>query len=85
VRPKEEVIASASAFGLPFSEAEFDSLIWSLEEYLATKRGEKFDPQFRLWQTMWGKYYLEYLVLDLIPSFEEADFDAVMTMQARTP
>ena len=27
---------------------------------------------------MWGKFYLEYLVIDLIPSFEEADFDAVI-------
>ena len=31
----------------------------------------QFDGQFPLWQLMWGKYYLEYLVIDLIPSFQE--------------
>jgi hypothetical protein len=76
-RSKAEVIASAAAFGLPFSEQEFDPLIWGLEERLANKRGEPFDAQFSLWQTMWGQYYLEYLVLDVMPSFEEADFAAI--------
>ncbi len=71
VRSKDEVIAAAADFGFPFSESEFDSLIWDLEIQLAAKRGEQFDPQFPLWQTMWGKYYLEYLVIDLVPSFEE--------------
>jgi hypothetical protein len=78
VRSKDEVIAAASDFGFPFTEAEFDSLIWGLEDRLAAKRGEKFDPRFRLWQTMWGKYYLEYLAVDLIPSLDEADFRIVM-------
>jgi hypothetical protein len=71
VRSKDEVIAAAGEFGLPFSGSEFDALIWDLEVQLAAKRGETFDAQFPLWQTMWGKYYLEYLVIDLIPSFEE--------------
>jgi hypothetical protein len=78
-RRKDEVIAAAEQIGFPFTESEFDSLIWDLEIHLASKRGEKFDPHFPLWQTMWGKYYLEYLVTDLMPSFTEEDFDAVMT------
>ncbi len=72
VRSKEEVIAAAAEFGFPFTESEFDSLIWDLEMQLADKRREKFDAQFPLWQTMWGKYYLEYLVVDLIPGLQEA-------------
>jgi hypothetical protein len=72
VRSKEEVIAAAAEFGFPFTEPEFDSLIWDLELQLADKRREKFDARFPLWQTMWGQYYLEYLVIDLIPSLEEA-------------
>ena len=32
--------------------------------------GEPFDAQFPLWQTMWGQYYLEYLVLDLLPALD---------------
>ncbi|TMM41468.1 MAG: Nif11 family protein [Actinobacteria bacterium] len=70
-RSKDDVIDAAAGFGYPFSEADFDSIIWDLEAKLAGKRGEQFDPQFSLWQTMWGKYYLEYLVLDLVPSFVE--------------
>jgi hypothetical protein len=72
VRSKDEVIAAATDFGLPFTNAEFDSLIWDLEVRLAGKRGEAFDQQFGLWQTMWGRYYLAYIVTDLIPSLEEA-------------
>lgn len=82
IKSKREVIEAAAAFGFPFSESEFDSLIWDLEAYLASKRGEQFDANFPLWQTMWGKYYLEYLVIDMIPSFEEADFDAVLAAKA---
>jgi hypothetical protein len=77
VRSKSEVIAAAAEFGFPFSEPEFDSLIWALEVQLAAKRGEQFDAHFPLWQTMWGKYYLEYLVIDFIPSLKEADIDAL--------
>jgi hypothetical protein len=83
VRSKDEVIAAAAAFGYPFSNDEFDSLIWDLEARLAEKRGEQFDAHFPLWQTMWGKYYLEYLVLNMLPSFEEADFETVMAAQRR--
>jgi hypothetical protein len=71
-RSKDEVIATAADFGLPFSEADFDAVIWDLEVQLAAKRGDPFDAQFGLWQTMWGQYYLEYVVRDLLPSLEEA-------------
>jgi hypothetical protein len=82
VRSKHEVIEAAAAFGFPFTETEFDLLIWDLEAYLARKRGEQFDASFALWQTMWGKYYLEYLVIDMISSFEQADFEAVLSAKA---
>jgi hypothetical protein len=72
LRSKDAVIAVAADVGLPFTEQEFDSLIWDLEERLAAKRGEAFDPRFALWDTLWGRYYLEYLVLDLIPSLASA-------------
>ncbi len=78
VMSKDEVIAAAETMGLPFSESEFDSLIWDLEAHLASKRGEAFDAHFSLWQTMWGQYYLEYLVADLMSSFTEADLSDVM-------
>jgi hypothetical protein len=78
VQTKDEVIADAAAFGLPFSEPEFDAIIWDLEAHLANKRGEPFDAHFPLWETMWGKYYFEYIVLDMLPSFEESDFETVL-------
>jgi Nif11 domain len=83
VKSKDEVIDTAGQLEYPFTDPEFNSLIWDLEIYLAGKRGEKFDPHFPLWQTMWGKYYLEYLITNLMPSFTEADFDAVMTAERR--
>ena len=84
VKSKDDVLAAAAQFGFPFSDAEFDSLVWDLEVHLASKRGEPFDANFPLWQTMWGKYYLEYLVIDMMPGLTEADFDAVMTTKAGT-
>jgi hypothetical protein len=77
-RSKDEVVAAAAAFGLPFTEAEFDRVIWDLEIRLAEKRGEPFDTHFPLWETMWGKHYFDYLVLDMMPSLTDADVDAVI-------
>ena len=71
-RPKDDVIAAAADFDLPFTGDDFDAQVWDLEVRLAGARGEPFDAGFPLWQTMWGQYYLEYLVTDLIPSLDEA-------------
>jgi hypothetical protein len=70
-RSKEEFLAAAAGFGRWFAEAAFDASVWDLETALAAHRGEEFDEKFPLWQTMWGSYYLEYLVTDLMPSLEE--------------
>lgn len=70
--PKGEVIKRAAEIGFEFSEGEFDTLIWGVEERLAEFRGEDFDATFPLWDLMWGKYYLEYLAGDLSPSCDEA-------------
>jgi hypothetical protein len=78
VKSKDDVIAAAAAFGLPFTEAEFDSLVWDLELRLAEKRQESFDAHFALWRTMWGRYYLEYLVLSMMPSFSQTDLDSLI-------
>ncbi|HEY0757416.1 MAG TPA: hypothetical protein VGD98_25915 [Ktedonobacteraceae bacterium] len=75
VKSMAEVSAAAGAFGFPFDEQEFKALLWDLEMQLARKRGEPFDASFSLWQTMWGRSYLEYLVNDLMPSLAEADID----------
>lgn len=81
-KSKPEVISAAAGFGLPFTETDFDTLIWDLEVELAEKRGEPFDAQFPLWQTMWGKYYLEFLALDLLPSLESTGITARFTNQS---
>jgi hypothetical protein len=70
-RSKDEFLAAAAAFGLWLAEAGFDATVWDMEAALAAARGEEFDGRFPLWQTMWGAYYLEYLVTDLMPSLEE--------------
>lgn len=79
-RSKDEVVAAAALNGMPFEESEFDALVWELEVQLAAKRGEAFDQHFALWRTMWGQYYLEYLVVDVLPSLGEAGIDPGTTV-----
>ena len=67
---KDDVLAAAFDLGFTFTEHEFDTAVWDAELRLAQRRGEAFDAQFPLWQTMWGRYYLEYLVTDLVESLE---------------
>lgn len=76
---KDQVIAAAAAVGLPFTEGEFDRLIWDLEAALAARRGENFDAHFSLWETMWGQSYFAYLVKDVIPSLTPSEIDKVIT------
>jgi hypothetical protein len=71
VRSKDDVLAAAGDLGFAFTESEFDTYVWDAEVRLAQRRGERFDAHFGLWQTMWGRYYLEYLVTDLVSSLEE--------------
>lgn len=69
---KDNVIWWAVELGYDFSADEWDTLIWNSEQKLAESRGDKFDATFPLWDLMWGKYYLEYLVTDLAPSCAES-------------
>ena len=70
---KYGIIAAAADLDLPFTESELDTEIWDLERRLAARRGEAFDAEFGLWRTMWGQFYLEYIVNDLLTSLEEAN------------
>jgi hypothetical protein len=70
---KDEVLAAATDLGFTFTESEFDADVWSAELRLAQWRGEQFDARFPLWQTMWGRHYLEYLVTDLVTSLDETE------------
>jgi hypothetical protein len=71
VKDKDGVLAAAADLGYTFTEHEFDTSVWDAEIRVAQRRGEAFDARFPLWQTMWGSYYLEYLVTDLVSSLEE--------------
>jgi hypothetical protein len=71
-RGKDDVLAAAADLGFTFTENEFDGYVWDAEVRLAKWRDEPFDAQFPLWRTMWGRYYLEYLVTDLVSSLEES-------------
>jgi hypothetical protein len=68
---KQDVLDAAARLGFPFSDADFNSVVWELEERLAAARGEKFSESFTLWTLLWGRYYLEFLVNDLVPSLAE--------------
>jgi hypothetical protein len=71
VASKDDALAAASDLGFTFTEHEFDTAVWDAEMRLAQRRGEAFDAHFPLWELMWGRYYLEYLVTDLVQSLEE--------------
>lgn len=85
VKSKDDVIAAAAGFGLPFTASQFDDVIWNLEIRLAQKRGEPLDAHFPLWRTLWGRYYLEFLVNTLMPSLDDADKSAVIGNNANEP
>jgi nitrogen fixation uncharacterized protein len=70
---KEDVLSAADVLGFPFSDDDFNSTIWRFEERLAATRGEQFSESFALWRLLWGKYYLEFLVNDLVPSLTETE------------
>ena len=65
--PKEAVLAEARTQGYTFDEAMFDSTLWETEIILAKRIGEPFDFSCSMWETMWGKAYLEYLATVVAP------------------
>lgn len=65
---KTQVMAEAQRLGFAFAESEYDEVVWGAEMFLAEKLGEPFDFQFSLWKTMWGKYYLDFVLDDVIAS-----------------
>ncbi len=75
---KSEVLERARQMGYGFTESDFDDSIWGIEMFLAEKLGERFDPSFSLWETMWGKYYLEYLVDNVQSALSSQDIEAFL-------
>jgi len=65
-KSKQEVLSYAAEKGFDFSEQDFDDTIWGFEIELAGQLNEKFDLSFSLWETMWGRYYLDYLIDNLV-------------------
>ncbi|NCR15931.1 MAG: hypothetical protein GPJ22_00655 [Microcystis aeruginosa LL13-03] len=76
VKQKDEVMRYAQQT-YDFTQREFDDVVWTLESLLADKRGEKFDLAFSLWETMWGKYYLEFVIDNVIGSLSDQDMEKV--------
>lgn len=70
---KQDVLSYAKQSGYQFTEQEFDEVAWGIEILLADKLGEKFDLTFSVWETMWGKYYLEYLVSNVVDCLSERE------------
>jgi hypothetical protein len=64
---KQQVLRLAAQQGYSFSEGEFDATLWETEAALAARIGEAFNFSCSMWETMWGKTYLEYLTLIVAP------------------
>ena len=58
---KAEVLTEARLLGYTFDDTIFDATMWETEIKLAELLGEPFDFSCSMWETMWGKSYLEYL------------------------
>jgi hypothetical protein len=71
VQSKDEVLIVAAGLGFVFTGDEYDAWVWDAEARVARWRGERFDAQFTLWQTLWGSYYLDYVITDLLSSLDE--------------
>ena len=80
--PKADTLAHANKNGYVFTEADFDDAIWGIEIFMAEKLGETFDFSFSLWETMWGKYYLEYIVDNVVGAVTDQDIEAFLTTSA---
>jgi hypothetical protein len=65
--PMETVMAEARARGFTFDESTFADTLWQTEMSLAARIGEPFDFNCSLWETMWGRSYLDYLALTVAP------------------
>jgi len=65
---KEKVLETARELGYVFTEEQYDHTLFGFEEQLAKNIGEEFsDPTFTLWNLMWGKTYLDYLLDGIVP------------------
>ena len=83
-KSKPEVLAYANQAGFSFTEQDFDDAIWGIEMFLADKIGETFDFSFSLWETMWGKYYLDYLIDNVVGCVTQQDIAAFLKQGAAT-
>ena len=81
-QPNTALLDYAKGAGYTFSDHEFDEAIWGLEIFLAGKLDEPFDFNFSLWETMWGNYYLEFLVQHSVGAASEQDIEAFLKEQA---
>ena len=61
MKSKADVLSESRARGYVFDETTFDATLWGTEIKLAELIGEPFDFSCSMWETMWGKSYLEYL------------------------
>ena len=67
-KSKSDVLSEAHARGYVFDETTFDATMWDTEIKLAELIGEPFDFSCSMWETMWGKSYLEYLCQVVSPA-----------------
>lgn len=83
-KPKDDVLAHARANGYDFTDEEFDESMWGIEIYLAEKIGENFDFSFSLWETMWGKHYLDFLVVNSVGAVTDEDIEAFIAQHNKS-
>ncbi|MDJ0772974.1 MAG: hypothetical protein QNJ49_06010 [Mastigocoleus sp. MO_167.B18] len=77
-KSKDEVMKNAKIMNYDFTPQDFDDVIWESEIFLANKHKENFDLTFSLWETMWGKYYFQYLIDNVIGSLSDQEMNQII-------
>ena len=77
-KSKDEVMNYAKKMNYHFTSQDFDDVVWESEIFLAKKRQENFDLTFSLWETMWGKYYFQYLIDNVVGSLSDQEMEQIV-------
>ena len=68
-----EIVKFAEKLKYKFTVADLTDIVWEMEIFLSKKINEKFDETFSLWKTMWGKFYFDYIIENIIKALTEEE------------
>jgi hypothetical protein len=78
-RNLSELLFHARNEGYAFTAEEVAAVVGALEaNVILVKDGDPFDGSSRLWQQMWGRHHLEYLVDHVVARHTDAELTSLI-------